>query len=559
MDEDDNNQPAALSPRVLLYDIVQQSSNAPDQQVQDTPGRSEARGNRRRYSESREVSPHSEDDIMVENLKKRKKRGSVKISSPTQSQKTVTPKKDDQDDDGVMCPICYEEWDMSGVHRLTSLKCGHLFGHSCIKRWLNECPPNARVCPSCKTKATMRDMRFLYAKRLRMVDNSEVERLKTALEETITKKSHLETEMALLRMRYEHQLTENSKLTREIRRLREQTEMSLFDNTDYYMEKNVEIGREAGCRVIQFGKNSKTLVVSQKSNQNLFPGYGVRFVDVETLRPTTFMHMSSRSIRDMAFDNEAELLVGASLEHIVKVFDVSTKSCNVVLKCPEEDHPMSKMIWTSCFDRTRDHAVIVGCQNGRVARFDMRCPTTPQDFRPVIDMASIPPDNTLPYGGIVVCTLQNLWLYDFAPHGLPRDITALPVEGPFTAMVYSEINKYILITLRPSQAANRHTSQLIVGRLDREGECIIFKITNRFIGSTSMPSMYRSTFINVEQDTLVAGYVHSSKVLTTWSIRDDSRQQIISATEPILDFSSFKVNSQTYLGAITDTKCRIYK
>lgn len=41
---------------------------------------------------------------------------------------------EEDDDDGLTCPICLDSWEMSGDHRLVSLKCGHLFGNSCIKR-----------------------------------------------------------------------------------------------------------------------------------------------------------------------------------------------------------------------------------------------------------------------------------------------------------------------------------------------------------------------------------------------------------------------------------------
>lgn len=45
------------------------------------------------------------------------------------------PMKDD-DDDGLTCSICLDSWEWEGKaeHRLVALKCGHLFGNSCIRR-----------------------------------------------------------------------------------------------------------------------------------------------------------------------------------------------------------------------------------------------------------------------------------------------------------------------------------------------------------------------------------------------------------------------------------------
>lgn len=41
----------------------------------------------------------------------------------------------DDHDDGTHCPICHLPWEMVGDHRVIALKCGHLFGESCVKRY----------------------------------------------------------------------------------------------------------------------------------------------------------------------------------------------------------------------------------------------------------------------------------------------------------------------------------------------------------------------------------------------------------------------------------------
>jgi len=85
----------------------------------------------------------------------------------------------EDEDDGLTCPICLDSWEMSGEHRLVSLRCGHLFGESCIRRWLNESQrqSSVKVCPQCKNKATFRDIRHLYAKRIQMLDTDIREQL----------------------------------------------------------------------------------------------------------------------------------------------------------------------------------------------------------------------------------------------------------------------------------------------------------------------------------------------------------------------------------------------
>ncbi|CAN0572944.1 unnamed protein product, partial [Ectocarpus sp. 12 AP-2014] len=38
--------------------------------------------------------------------------------------------------DGERCSICLDPWTSKGKHRICALLCGHLFGQSCIERWL---------------------------------------------------------------------------------------------------------------------------------------------------------------------------------------------------------------------------------------------------------------------------------------------------------------------------------------------------------------------------------------------------------------------------------------
>lgn len=54
--------------------------------------------------------------------------------TPTPPKKAPVPLNND-DDDGSTCSICLDTWESKGAHHLVALKCGHLFGESCIKRY----------------------------------------------------------------------------------------------------------------------------------------------------------------------------------------------------------------------------------------------------------------------------------------------------------------------------------------------------------------------------------------------------------------------------------------
>ncbi|XP_014207324.1 E3 ubiquitin-protein ligase RFWD3-like, partial [Copidosoma floridanum] len=94
-----------------------------------------------------------------------------------------------QSDDEVVdfyhkCPICLSAWTNVGSHRLCSLRCGHLFGYSCIKHWLNSSNESAKKCPQCNARASQKHIRYIYANKLTSIDNSELESIKKQIDET---------------------------------------------------------------------------------------------------------------------------------------------------------------------------------------------------------------------------------------------------------------------------------------------------------------------------------------------------------------------------------------
>ena len=67
------------------------------------------------------------------------------------------------------------------MFRVCSLKCGHLFGHSCVKTWLINSPR----CPECNDQALLEDIRIIRAKTISAVDNSNETILRRELDEKI--------------------------------------------------------------------------------------------------------------------------------------------------------------------------------------------------------------------------------------------------------------------------------------------------------------------------------------------------------------------------------------
>ncbi|VDO91437.1 unnamed protein product [Schistosoma curassoni] len=74
---------------------------------------------------------------------------------------------DSFDEDTETCPICFELWTSSGPHKVCCLRCGHLFGYSCVMKWFKAVGKKAK-CPQCNAKANRRDVRVLYCKNLKV-------------------------------------------------------------------------------------------------------------------------------------------------------------------------------------------------------------------------------------------------------------------------------------------------------------------------------------------------------------------------------------------------------
>ncbi|XP_076904844.1 uncharacterized protein LOC143560426 [Bidens hawaiensis] len=68
-----------------------------------------------------------------------------------------------------VCPICFQLWTSAGDHRICCLPCGHIYGMSCITKWLIRCQGDGK-CPQCKSLCTVMDIRLLYATRLCVAD-----------------------------------------------------------------------------------------------------------------------------------------------------------------------------------------------------------------------------------------------------------------------------------------------------------------------------------------------------------------------------------------------------
>ncbi|SPP87554.1 E3 ubiquitin-protein ligase RFWD3 [Drosophila guanche] len=510
--------------------------------------------------------------------KKRKRLSAADTSLKKSPESTKAPAPPPEDeDDGLTCPICLDSWEMSGEHRLVSLRCGHLFGEACIRRWLGESQKQSsvKVCPQCKTKATYKDIRHLYAKRILVVDTE----IRDQLEEERRRNHILTTELSAIKLA--HYVTADKLLqtTKKYNQLVSMTEgtggrgaYSLLSGATkkrvplqqlpmhrLYMEKNFEITRDPGCRVLHFSGRQSLLMASQKSGQSLFPGYGVRFIDPLTFQPLQFLYTTPMMVRNIAFSDTKQLLAVSSRESKIKLFDVRTKlqSCMVTAN--------DRKLWACALDRNdRDNVLYGGDLRGGVYIYDVRFPDNilsqfqaDENFSPVIHIEAVPPNKTFHNGGFLVCQLSALTFYEFCTPGEVAQPTRLNVDGPFLSMQYDYVQDTLLISARCNPSSPN--SRFVLGQLDKIDNIPVLRVRVTIYGPPATPIMTRPTQLGVEDNTLIVGYLQESKQLMLHDVRREERVQTMPVNEVIYDFCPVSNSNGSYLAALTDNKCRVYK
>lgn len=502
----------------------------------------------------------------------RKRRRTLTPQKPPPPPPSGADSQYDDDDDGTICSICLDSWTLTGEHRLVSLKCGHLFGYMCIKRWLQDNPVQSRSCATCKTKAHLRDIRHLYAKAVKAVDNSEEMRLRHQVEEEKMKVSKLAVELQVASMELELQRTLANELRLKLKDYEQRGELrtnaslmgevasiaKVLRNYKIALDKTIDLCREPGCRVMAYGSKRHHLLISQKSTQNLFPGYSIKFVEIPTFQHSSVLHISGKMIRDISIDVEDELFTAATSERCVKLFSFNNRSVMTFT-------PSDANVWSCAFDRERSKFLYLGTQSGAVYVYDIRNSSqfveefrTEGDCSPIINICPVSSSSSIPFGGFLVCKLTSCWFFEYTA-AQRVESTRLNVDGPFTAMNYCEKTGYIMITTRPSSRHSR--ARYILASLVKLDSICALHIVHTIAGSSVEPNMVRSAQISLDKNnTLVAAYLQDDRQLVTWSAsKGNERVQSLPVSDVLWDLCPIYEANQTFLAALSDSKCRVYR
>lgn len=461
----------------------------------------------------------------------------------------------DEDNEGTLCPICLDNWTNAGPHRLCCLKCGHLFGLSCVQRWLDT--QRRKTCPTCKKHVSRNDIRPIYARKVISVDTQVVETLKKQLDDTNNEKLQLQIELNKSQCK-------ECALRQEVHNLRMQiSEMKSLKSNDLYQQpkascsKKVKLYKDKslevsfGCRVFDVNTNLNIIAVSSKSTSNLlFAGFGIRKVSIPNYKITTFIPLHLGPIRDIAFHPHNNGLLTASLDKSCKFVDFTTNSPTVTIGCGTE-------LWSCCWDRSNSNIFYVGTRQGSIFKYDIRWPCrhvctydVPNDMSPVVSVASLAKENTTDTS-LVSCKLSSLWLFNNDNNiSVP---VKLPIEGPFISMRSEPLTKQVLVSSRPNPnfPHTRHT----LFNVTKDTQC---NIVHTFSVDSKPNFLSRSCFVTKEND-YIAAHSEKDRCVMLWSINTGNKETSIPAYDPVLDLCSFKFNEENVLASLTEKKLDFFK
>ncbi|XP_016542806.2 E3 ubiquitin-protein ligase RFWD3 [Capsicum annuum] len=370
--------------------------------------------------------------------------------------------------DGLFCTICMEAWTNDGDHQICCLPCGHLYGLSCIKKWLLQKGSSAK-CPQCNKKCTLKGIRVLYASQLHAVDEKLQKKIRSlearcfSLEKECTDWCKKEIEWrrreAELHQQVEHlkeRKIERSPIEMQTRssghffgrNIDSKSERCVYANV-LLLQKEFQID---GARLFDVDSNGDNLIIARRLS-----GMGGQHMltKISLLPPhereDILLPMSMKIIKDLHVSPHERVILLASLGKKLSV--LSAENNHAVLTYDLPTAP-----WSCAWDVNNPHYMYAGLQNGMVLQFDRRQTMRPVESltgltgNPVHTVCSLSADPTLGAGVRSVLSASSVGLchWNFASSDeRPCLIPESENQGICISLACGDINDDIVATFRP--------------------------------------------------------------------------------------------------------------
>ncbi|TYI65541.1 hypothetical protein E1A91_D09G164600v1 [Gossypium mustelinum] len=383
------------------------------------------------------------------------------------------------DIDGLFCPICMEAWTTTGDHHVCCLPCGHIFGFSCIRKWLQQ-QGTTKKCPQCNRKCTLKDVRKLFASRVVAIDGESQKRIQSLEAKCISldkKDAVLIKKEAEWKKKEAEWKKREALLQRELHQLKEKTiylehlldvkprtlghppsmggycvpslGSEFNEQGPFILQK--ELGVD-GARLFDIDASSKIILMTRR-----LQGLGGMHVltKMSLVAPYTRQDISlptgSKAVRDLHIcPSDGSLSLFASLGKKLSV--LSTKINNFILA-----YDLPAPAWSCSWDLNGSHQIYAGLQNGSLVVFDMRQTARPLEFvngltsNPVHTIYSLH-NSTLPSGVTAVLSASSAgicqWNFGGSEERQPV-VLETGNQGACISLAYCPSSDDIIASFRP--------------------------------------------------------------------------------------------------------------
>ncbi|RCV46966.1 hypothetical protein SETIT_9G574000v2 [Setaria italica] len=269
------------------------------------------------------------------------------------------------------CPVCMEPWASQGPHRISCIPCGHVYGRSCLERWLTQRGNRSATCPQCSKRFKQKDIINLYAP------------------EVTAPKNELEKEISYLRERndsLENKVLHHDKLFEEMTKRQIVLEQGIIDAVSLKRQKVAEHSDRAvhlepstsatyelfldGARVIGIDASNQIILASGRAAA-VGAEHVITKISMGSAHEPFKVHLppDTKAIRDMCILPGGSAIF-TSVGRKLSLFSMTTDS--VVLQC---DLPVPG--WSCSADVSSSRHIYAGLQNGMLMVFDVRQTTRP--------------------------------------------------------------------------------------------------------------------------------------------------------------------------------------
>lgn len=486
------------------------------------------------------------------------------------------------------CMICMEEWTIGSDHRLCCLKCGHLFGRSCIERWIKEKGSQAK-CPTCNKSIRKLELRDLWCKAIKASDSTELCELQKALEQerklrktdsAVIFQQNLKIEMLhsdleKLKKGIIERDQKIAKLEAVLDRLNKLRALKLAADSEsvlaelertnpednglaidvdiqprelkgmFHFAEKVESSSTGGCKSFALCPTSSIILVAQPAPSgatNVFGGFGLRKYSTLDTNVREFIPLHSKIITSIQLKPVGDLILTASLDKKVRLTSINNNTCVQAYQCQYEP---TCVAWSA----HRDQQFYVGSGNCYVTLYDIRNTSeciyqTGQRVAGtrLLSIASTTGRDSL--NGLLVNDSkgsQFLEVSDSSNYDLEtidREIEhlvchQLPFDGLMGTVDFYKPTGLALITTRrsPVEPNSLHSLVKLKKEVDDEGTPRVkCERVKTFFGSRSAELLSQSRILRhptLDDNVLVAACDDSARGIKLWDASDNTEYQSI--------------------------------